>query len=315
MKNIVIIYLKDDADKTIPFSREVDRNAFEELQTLSLKNGFKMYRASIKWYNHETGLFEKSWHFDGKNWLKENNIKPDFIYDRTPSRKDAVFYDKKIKMQKNCAFFNSPLFRLFFGNKGSQYAYFKDFMPKSVLVDKESELKNSLNELNTEKVVVKPLYGSGGFNITIELKEKIIQNINKIKFPVIIQEMVNGQNGIKGISDTLADLRLVFVDHKFIYACSRIAKKGSLFTNFHQGAKMVVVPEEKIPSPVFKITEKIQETLRIFKKADYSLDFLFEKDRPILIEMNTTPGVDYFSPQDYKTREKYFLAILNSFAN
>lgn len=312
MKNLVVLYFKNDWRKKIPFLKKADRKAFESWYKLAPKKGIKMFRAYLKWYDRKRKIFIKAWHFDNRKWAKKINIKPDFIYDRLPSKKDAAFYKQKQELNRYFKILNNPKFRLLFGSKHSQYKYFYEFMPKTVLLENKNQLKR-VKKIKTSKIVIKPFYGSGGYNILIINKNSVKKYLKKINFPVIAQEMIDGSRGVKNISNTLADLRLVFVDNKFIYACSRIAKKGSLFTNFHQGAKMIVVPKNKIPKEIFKLLPEIQKKLQKFKKNDYSLDFMFEGNRPFLIEMNTTPGVDYFSPKDYKIREKYFLAVLKSF--
>jgi len=88
-------------------------------------------------------------------------------------------------------------------------------------------------------------------------------------------------------------LRLVFHNNELVYALSRIAKQGSLFTNFHQGASAVLVPEESIPKEVFTIVKNIIAKISFFHENSFSLDFLFDVDgKPFLIEANTAPGFD-----------------------
>ncbi len=111
----------------------------------------------------------------------------------------------------------------------------------------------------------------------------------------MVQEFIISEKGIPGFSKKkeVADLRLVFMHHKLSYALSRIAKRGSLFTNLHQGASGVLVPEKFIPQGVWEITRKIIKKLEIFPKAQYSLDFIFSNSgKAYLVEMNTTPGID-----------------------
>ena len=154
------------------------------------------------------------------------------------------------------------------------------------------DLKNAIEEIKTSKIVAKPLQGSGGFGIVIGDKETILKE--KFIYPMLLQEFVKNENGIPGFSEKgeLADLRITYINHQPLYALSRIAQGGSLFTNMHQGATSKRVPLEKIPPSVWEVTEKIVVKLKMFAKAQYSLDFFFdEKGKPFFIEMNTVPGL------------------------
>ena len=98
------------------------------------------------------------------------------------------------------------------------------------------------------------------------------------------------------------------MNHKLIYALSRIAQNGSLFTNFHQGATAVLVSDKFISKKLKEISQKIVDKLSIFPEANYSLDFMFDDSgKPILVEMNTTPGFDLLNiVGDEKIKDKNF---------
>ena len=197
-------------------------------------------------------------------------------------------------MAKKTKVFNHPLFRTMVNSKLSQYLMLGEFMPKSFLAINKGDLAKTLKKISTEKVVVKPLYGSGGFGIVIDKKSNTLKN-KDIDYPAFIQEFIESKKGIPGFSKDkeIADLRMIFINHKFIYALSRKARKGSLFTNFHQGAKPVLVPKKFIPQSAFRTAKKIIKVLSIFPEAHYSLDFMFTNSgKPVLVEMNTTPGFD-----------------------
>src|SRR5690606_6507464 len=113
-------------------------------------------------------------------------------------------------------------------------------------------------------------------------------------YPVIVQEFIE-TSGIPNISvkGTVADLRIVYVGDQPVYALTRIAKKDSFFTNFHQGARALLIPLERVPQDCFAVCNKIIAKLSLFENTHYSLDFMFTKTgKPIFIEMNTTPGFD-----------------------
>jgi glutathione synthase/RimK-type ligase-like ATP-grasp enzyme len=257
--------------------------------------------------------FKKAWAYRDNKWKKINKaIKPDVIFDKLAGKNDYPMFEYKIALSQKVKMFNHPLFRTMLDNKLAQYLIFKEFMAKSFLATNKKEYSTQIKKINSSKVVVKPLYGSGGFGILIDEKEKSKKLVTD--FPVLIQEFITSEKGIPGFSKNkeVADLRMIFTNHRLIYALSRIAKKGSLFTNFHQGATAILVPEETIPQSAQIMAKKIVEKLKLFPEANYSLDFIFTNTgKPILVEMNTTPGFDLLNiVGTEKIKEKNFLEFL-----
>jgi glutathione synthase/RimK-type ligase-like ATP-grasp enzyme len=294
MKNVVTIYYGDDWDVEIPIKSDFTRKAFEQWHETGLAKSIAFYRACIHWYDLEKNVFTKAWAFRDGKWCKITEpIVPDMVYDKLGGKRDFEFFDLKMSMAQKTKVYNHPLFRTLVDNKISQCMIFQEFMPASFVATNEKEYLEVIGKIPSEKVVIKPVYGSGGFGIIIDEKTNV--NLAELQYPVLLQEFVISQKGIPGFSekDEVSDLRLVFTNHKLVYAISRIAKEGSLFTNFHQGASGQIVPREKIPSGINEMVEKIQNKLKIFPQAQYSLDFIFDNDgRAYLVEMNTTPGVD-----------------------
>jgi len=307
-KNIVVVYYGDDWKRPIPLpNAESTRKSFEYWHDKGLEKNVNFYRASIKWYDDDSATFSKAWVYREGKWKKIiSKIKPDLIFDKISSKKNYKMFDKKVEIAAKTKFFNNPAFRVVFDNKFTQFLLFSELMPKSILANNKKEYEQALKVIKTSKVVVKPLFGSGGFNILIEEKSKLKNK--RIKYPVLLQAFVKSYNGVPGIPGIkgVADLRLVFMNHKLIYSLSRIAKKNSLFTNFHQGATAVMVQRKSIPKPIWQLVKPIQKKLKVFNDASYSLDFIFdEKGQAYLLEMNTTPGMDLLHELgDEKTKEK-----------
>jgi glutathione synthase/RimK-type ligase-like ATP-grasp enzyme len=316
-KKVVVIYYGDDWKKNIPFLSTPTRESFQDWHVRGLKSGIEMYRSNFDWYNKKNNTFKKAWAYRDGEWIKINKpIKPDLIFDKIAGKRDFSLFDKKMQISKETKIFNSPLFRTILDNKLSQYIILSDFMAKSYLANNLKELKETIKKIKTSKVVLKPLYGSGGFGIIIEEKDKILNQ--KMEYPVFVQEFIKSTGGIPGFSKKkeVSDLRMIFINHKLIYALSRIARDGSLFTNFHQGATAVLVPEKKIPLQAKKVAEEITKKLSIFAEANYSLDFIFsDSGKPILVEMNTTPGFDLLNivgNEKIKNRNfREFIKVIN----
>lgn len=314
MKNIFVIYSGDDWEEKVPLKDSpATKISFEDWHERGLKKNIAFFRAEIRWYDAKNNLFKKAWAYRNKKWIKiAEPIKPDLIFDKLPGEEDYAMFNYKLKISRSVKIFNHPLFRTLYDNKLAQYQTLSEFMPLSFLATNKKEFLKTLDRISSEKVVIKPLYGSGGKGIIITTKLKT----GKLNFayPVIVQKFVTSQNGVPGFSKKreISDLRMVFINHKFIYALSRIAKKGSLFTNFHQGATAILVPQKLIPESAKELSKKIVKKLNLFLETNYSLDFIFTNSgKPLLLEVNTTPGIDLlYIVGTEKIKEKYFSEII-----
>ncbi|OGI25590.1 MAG: hypothetical protein A3J76_05950 [Candidatus Moranbacteria bacterium RBG_13_45_13] len=294
-KKVFIIYYGDDWGEKLPLKKSpATRLAFEDWYERGRKKGIYFYRASIDWFDVSRFVFKKAWTYENKKWIKVlRPIRPDLIFDKIAGKHDYALFNLKQKINEEIKIFNPPLFRTLLDSKLSHYIAFKEFMPQSFLAHSKKELASAVRNIKSNRVVVKPLYGSGGFGILIEKKNQL--NHKLVKYPAFVQEFVSAEGGVPGFTknNSLADLRLVFMNHKLTYALSRIAKRGSFFTNFHQGARPVLVPKKFIPRSALRVAKKIIDKLKIFPEANYSIDFLFSgAGKPILMEINTTPGFD-----------------------
>ncbi len=279
MKNIIIMYAGDDWKKEIPITNEGTRIAIQDWMIRAEKAGVGLYRASMKWYDLEKNVFTKVWTFRSGIWQKvEKEIQADLIYDKVLSKYDYSSLDFKLKIAEKTCIFNCPLFRATFNNKLSQYVMFGQFMPFSKIANNKEELEDSLEQSLAEKVVVKPLYGAVGHGIFIGEKKNAAKL--EYEYPALVQEFIISEKGIPGISeeDEISDLRLVYQGNNISYALSRIAAKGSFFTNLHQGATGKMIPIEKIPGSLKEILSFINHKISLFPNAQYSLDFIFDID-------------------------------------
>jgi glutathione synthase/RimK-type ligase-like ATP-grasp enzyme len=318
-RKIVIMYSGDDWHKNIPFSKQSfeTRLSFEDWYERGVQYNIQFYRASITWFDQKTGTFTKSWTFESGKWIKiSKSIKPVAIYDKTIGKNDYITFEEKMKIFQKVPILNHPLFRTITNNKLSQYMLLGEHMPQTLLANNKKELLSALESLKGSRVVIKPLHGSGGFGIFIGKKTEAQKK--RLTYPVIAQEFITSTKGIPGFSqkDEVADLRLIYTNHTLVYALSRIAKKGSLFTNFHQGASAVLVPKNKIPKDLLRMATNITKKLSAFSHANYSLDFIFDDNgKPILVEMNTTPGFDLLrivgTEQVKKLNLEFFVKTIN----
>lgn len=314
MKKIVFIYQGDDWYKEIPIKSDSARSAFEDWHIRGISEGIEFFRANIDWYDLKKGVFLKSWAFRDGRWLKiEADLEPDMVFDKVAGDASCKVFELKQKIAQQHFFFNDPTFRLIFNNKFTQYLVLGEWMAETKMIVSRHDFFKEIKSIPGEMLVLKEAHGSGGNKVLIE--EKGIIDIEKIKFPVLAQEFIEARSGMpKIVSDEdISDLRLVFINHELIYSLSRIAKRGSLFTNFHQGANAVFIERKDLPKEVLDMSAKIIEKLKFFPKAHYSLDFIFDQERkPVLLEINTAPGFSllHFLGTD-KLKEENFRTFID----
>lgn len=291
-KNVVTIYFDDDWANDLPIKKDpAQRKAFEDWHRRGLKCGVAMFRASIQWFDQAAGVFTKAWAFRDGRWQKINTpVKPDMVFDSLESGKDYEYFAFKKQLAQRVTIYNDPTFRTLVDNKLSQYLMFHEFMPRSGVLNRAGDWPKIKADFKG-KLVIKPLYGSGGRGIQFTDAKNI--RLEALPYPALVQEFVTSEKGVPGFTKkaAVADLRLVYIDHELIFSLSREAAPGSLLTNYHQGATPVRVPRDKIPSAAMVMADKIVNVLRVFPWANYSLDFIFDqRGRPRFLEMNTTPG-------------------------
>lgn len=309
MKQVIVIYFDDDWAKEAPIpSDPALRRSFEDWHQRGLAQGIAMFRASIQWYDESAGVFTKAWAYRDQAWKKITTpIKPDLVFDSLESGKDYQYFELKKKIAGRTKIYNEPLFRTLLDNKLSQYLIFREFMPCSAAINNPSDWDAVRGQFE-KRVAVKPLYGSGG--VGIEFVDPAQVQMPAVPCPALIQQFISSTRGIPGFSGrpVVADLRLIYIDHHLIFALSREAKAGSLFTNYHMGAVPVRVPLEKIPASIQTMAGRIIDILKIYPRANYSLDFIFDdQGRPFLMEMNTTPGTSLLEIiGDEDLRRRYF---------
>jgi glutathione synthase/RimK-type ligase-like ATP-grasp enzyme len=313
IQNITMVYSGDDWDREIPYKNHHTREYYETTLPLFEESGFRFYKVAARWYDEEKGVFKKAWEFKNGKWLKINkNIKPDIYWDATETIKFYNRYRLLSEIKNKIPVINNPHFRYIMSNKIFQYSLFKKSMSPTWAIHNKTELTKYIKKAKGNKVVIKPIYGHAGNGVMVDLKTKILKT--KIKYPILLQEFINGENGIPGSKEkNFSDLRIVFVNHKPIYANSRTAH-NSYITNCHAGGVAKEFSLEKVPKNVWNAAKQIQENIKQFDGCHYSLDFLFTKTgKPVLVELNCKPGVDLLNRiGNLKIKKKYLDALLTS---
>ncbi len=217
------------------------------------------------------------------------------------------------EMFEDADFLCAPTMRLkhIDSNKYQMYQYLKPYQPNSTLLS-TFYFYPWLQEEFTDKVVVKPIAGSGGYGIEFYTKPELTSMEIFKKYAGteglhIVQNYQNFSKGAPGITDGNHDLRVVFLGTTPPFSIVRVPKKGSLKSNIADGGSQFSLPIENIPTEVLEICALAQRDLKINKADIYSLDFAYCNDdaKWYLIELNSAPGIR-FPDEDKHYQYKFF---------
>lgn len=312
MKKVLILYGKSNWEQSKPFENKRYQYSYEYFYNLCRKHGIQMYRASYQWYNYDKNIFDHAWIFEGKGgkWKKVDNIKPDLIYDKTKARME-VYYKKEL-INETYPFINDRQFTQIIDDKFLTGLLFAKWSKQCYLVDTISDLKKLLPKIKTSLFVLKPLTESGGKDIYILNKKSSLKKV-LINQRSLVQEFINSSGGVPGVSKAMHDLRLVFVNNKFIYSYIREPEKGSYLANLAQGGSLSIVPRNKLPESITPIIEHAQKIFESFSPKIYSIDLMFDENKkPWVVELNSMPGM-YFSQEEKPSMIELYKELLKIF--
>lgn len=291
---------------TLPDMEEKYRICYEYLYSLAQNHGVRLCRASHRWFDPERNRFRYAWTFEDGKWVRISDIAPDLVWDKmSPKKKHQEF---KKSLAGIFPMMNDPDFTYLANDKYEVSRMFPDHIKQSTRVENEEELREVVGEISGDMVVVKPTVGSGGRGVEI-LPEKEAMEI-PINGPTIVQEFIDGSEGIPGIVEGLHDLRLVFVNDALVYSYVRQPKEGSYLANLAQGGTMFIVDPKELPEVLDNAVRDVQEAFREYPRKIYSIDLMFdENQRPWIIELNTMPGI-YFSSDQSEEMTRFYEATI-----
>ena len=315
MKKVLIILGKKKWNGPV-FSQEETKtyqHCYEYLYQWAEEEDVLMFRASVDWYDKKRNIFKYAWTFKNNKWERAYNIKPDLIYDKTKLTPENHYFKQELK--NHFPIINNTDFTLLLDNKFFTSLLFPKFSKKHYLINSFDDLKSVAKKIKGSRIVLKKNSGSGGKDVIITEKNKI-NKLKRVDFKDFsVQEFIDSSKGIKGITDSYHDLRLVFINDELIYSYIRTPKKGSLLANLSQGGSMRIVKPKDLPKSTKALIKNVKEVLDSYNPKIYTIDIMFdEKQSPWIVELNTMPGL-YFSPDQALWMKKMYLKLIKLFKN
>ncbi|WP_346882382.1 30S ribosomal protein S6--L-glutamate ligase [uncultured Algibacter sp.] len=155
-------------------------------------------------------------------------------------------------------------------------------MPKTVFTNYSRDVEEVIEHVGGTPVIIKLLEGTQGLGVVLaETKnaaESVLEAFNGLQARVIVQEYIKEAGG--------ADLRALIVDGQVVGAMKRQGKEGEFRSNLHRGGTANIV---KLNHDELKLAMNASAALKL---PVCGVDMLQSSRGPLLLEVNSTPGLE-----------------------
>ena len=314
IKTVVICTDLEWGKKPFEKAAHYSSKSLHDAYGILFKNGdernLHFVQSNFDWYDKKKRIFKKGWAFDKKQgWFQVFNIKANFVFDKSPLSRKYLPYKKYFSKKK--MMINHLFIEKLCSDKLMTYKLFKSFVPMTVKVNNEKQFLRKLKKIRTEKIVVKPEFGSSAVGVQILNKRDAMITPPEIKKDYILQEFVDCKKMKKFGSYGVFDMRVVAAHGKIIDQLVRVSKKGVLTSNVSTGGKMIFIKRRDIPKEISAKVHSVDRKISKYGPRIYAADFMIDsKNRVWLIELNSKPGFFYYLEYKKYKRLKIFCTNL-----
>ena len=155
-------------------------------------------------------------------------------------------------------------------------------MPKTVFTNYSRDVEEVIDHVGGTPVIIKLLEGTQGLGVVLaETKnaaESVLEAFNGLQARVIVQEFIKEAKG--------ADIRVLLVDGQVVGAMKRQGKEGEFRSNLHRGGTANII---KLDHDELKLAMNASRALKL---PVCGVDMLQSDRGPLLLEVNSTPGLE-----------------------
>ena len=155
-------------------------------------------------------------------------------------------------------------------------------MPKTVFTNYSRDVEEVIEHVGGTPVIIKLLEGTQGLGIVLadskNAAESVLEAFNGLQARVIVQEFIKEAKG--------EDLRALIVDGQVVGAMKRKGKDGDFRSNLHRGGTAEII---KLSEPELKLAMNAAHALKL---PVCGVDMLQSNRGPLLLEVNSTPGLE-----------------------
>ncbi|WP_299337549.1 30S ribosomal protein S6--L-glutamate ligase [uncultured Psychroserpens sp.] len=155
-------------------------------------------------------------------------------------------------------------------------------MPKTVFTNYSRDVEEVIEHVGGTPVIIKLLEGTQGLGVVLaETKnaaESVLEAFNGLQARVIVQEFIKEAKG--------ADIRALVVDGQVVGAMKRQGKEGEFRSNLHRGGSANII---KLNTDELRVAMNASRALKL---PVCGVDMLQSERGPLLLEVNSTPGLE-----------------------
>lgn len=155
-------------------------------------------------------------------------------------------------------------------------------MPKTVFTNYSRDIGEVIEHVGGTPLIIKLLEGTQGLGVVLaETKnaaESVLEAFNGLQARVIVQEFIKEAKG--------ADIRALIVDGQVVGAMKRQGKEGEFRSNLHRGGSAEII---KLNADELRLA---MNASRVLKLPVCGVDMLQSNRGPLLLEVNSTPGLE-----------------------
>jgi len=155
-------------------------------------------------------------------------------------------------------------------------------MPKTVFTNYSRDIDEVISHVGGPPVIIKLLEGTQGLGVVLaeskNAAKSVLEAFNGLQARALVQEYIAEAKG--------ADLRALIVDGQVVGAMKRQAVEGEFRSNLHRGGSSTLV---KLSEFELKLAIKAARALKL---PVCGVDMLQSKRGPLIMEVNSTPGLE-----------------------
>ncbi|MBQ0769417.1 MAG: 30S ribosomal protein S6--L-glutamate ligase [Bizionia sp.] len=173
-------------------------------------------------------------------------------------------------------------------------------MPKTVFTNYSRDVEEVVAHVGGTPLIIKLLEGTQGLGVVLaETKnaaESVLEAFNGLQARVIVQEFIKEAKG--------ADLRALVVDGQVVGAMKRQGKEGEFRSNLHRGGSANII---KLSEAELAVAMRASKALKL---PVCGVDMLQSARGPLLLEVNSTPGLEGIEKATEKNIAKNIISYL-----
>ncbi|WCO01459.1 30S ribosomal protein S6--L-glutamate ligase [Psychroserpens ponticola] len=155
-------------------------------------------------------------------------------------------------------------------------------MPKTVFTNYSRDVEEVIEHVGGTPVIIKLLEGTQGLGVVLaeskNAAESVLEAFNGLQARVIVQEFIKEAKG--------ADIRALVVNGQVVGAMKRQGKEGEFRSNLHRGGSANII---KLDTDELKLAMNASRALKL---PVCGVDMLQSARGPLLLEVNSTPGLE-----------------------